>query len=706
MLTSAGAAWIVLQVPWLGLKLASNEAGGSVRIVSVDPSGPARSLTGSPVLVSVGGLPLEPSDLAEEPDQFSTYAEIDAFLGRQSMLRAHLERPEVMLQVQDGAGLLREIAVTPGRRPLSDLPLGFWMQIAAGLAGLLTSSWIWALRQNDLGARLFGISGVGLFLSALAAATYSSREIALDGTLFRTLSFINHLGGTICSGGLALLFLSYPQRLVRPWVRWLLAAIGAIWLLLDASHLLPSLSYGIHATVAAYFATIFVAILAQWIATSRDPAARAVIRWLGTCVAIGTCTFIAFVSGPLLIGHDPILSQAVAFVFLALIYGGIAVGVSRYRLFELGEWAFRLVFYFAAAVLLFALDASLIFILRLDYGISLGLAFLIVGFGYLPLRDFLWHRLTAAPNISSEELFRRVVEVVLSPSADVRSQRWRGLMERLFDPLETAALTDIVSEPTIRKDGLEMVLPTTSVSPALVLRYPWSGRGLFSPNHVQVAAQATALVQQADNSRQAYERGAMEERTRIARDLHDDVGARLLTGLHKPDLPETRETIRTAMADLRVVIGGLTGKTRPIGEVLGDLRHETAERVEAAGLRISWPAGEEDNPTLLPYGTYKNLISAMREIVSNALKHAQATEINVRVECRGDRLSVTVSDDGIGLPQGALARSSAGLGLSSIGQRMADMGGSLSASTTERGTTFRLELPIPPATPRSSPLQN
>ncbi|RDI54865.1 sensor histidine kinase [Microvirga subterranea] len=697
-LTSAGAVWMALQPPWLGLRLAPGQTSDTVLVLAVHPTGPSSHLREPRFLKALDGFPLKASDLTEDPDQLSPYSSVEAFMDRQALLRSALEKPSLRIGFENAAGYQTESTISPRPRPLSDLPAGFWIQIACGLGGLLISTWIWALRQGDAGARLFGLSGIGLFLSATMAAVYSSREIALGGMLFQALSFTNHLGGLICSGGLALLFLVYPRRLVGPRTLQLIACVGLAWFLLDAFHWLPSPTYGIHGLVATFFILIFVAIAAQWIATARDPASRAIIRWLGTCVAIGTCTFIAFVSGPLLLGLEPVLSQAAAFIFLVLIYAGIAVGVSRYRLFELGEWAFRLAFYFAAALMLFAIDAALIFVLRLDYGLSLGLSFLVVGFGYLPLRDFLWRRLTATPNVSNEELFQRIVEVVLSPSPEVRSQRWRDLMERLFDPLEAEVLTEPVPAPVIGHDGLEMILPTTSVSPALALRYPWGGRGLFNPNHVAVAAQATALVQQADNSRQAFERGAMEERRRIARDLHDDVGARLLTSLHKPDLPETRETIRSAMADLRVVIGGLTGKTRPLGEVLADLRHETIERVEAAGLRISWPAAEDFNPTLLAYGTYNNLVSTMREIVSNALKHAQASMITVRVTAKGERVQIEVGDDGVGLPQAASSRLSSGLGLSSTAQRMADIGGSLTVAADGPGTTISLEFPISPVT--------
>jgi signal transduction histidine kinase len=123
--------------------------------------------------------------------------------------------------------------------------------------------------------------------------------------------------------------------------------------------------------------------------------------------------------------------------------------------------------------------------------------------------------------------------------------------------------------------------------------------------------------------------------------------------------------------------------------------------VEAAGLQISWPVGEESNNTLLAYGTYKNLISTFREIISNALKHAQASEIRVLVKSRGDRLDIAISDNGIGLPPSEFSRTATGLGLSSMGQRMAGIGGRLSLLTDSPGTTVRLEFPIPPVVANS-----
>jgi signal transduction histidine kinase len=266
-------------------------------------------------------------------------------------------------------------------------------------------------------------------------------------------------------------------------------------------------------------------------------------------------------------------------------------------------------------------------------------------------------------------------------------------MSVLFDPLEIQISQDSALEPEIRANGMELFMPQTAVSPALLLRYPWSGRRLFNPSHLRLAAQAMTLAEQAGTSFNSYERGVMEERRRIARDLHDDVGARLLTSMHKPDLPKTRESLRLAMHDLRLVISALSGDKRPIGDVLADLRHETIERVEAAGLRIVWPPMADDL-TPLEYVTRKNMVSAVREIISNALRHSGASRIDVLVTRQDGDLQITISDDGIGLPPAVQSSGTAGMGLQSIRQRMTDTGGTLHLAEADSGARITLVFPI------------
>jgi two-component system CheB/CheR fusion protein len=94
-----------------------------------------------------------------------------------------------------------------------------------------------------------------------------------------------------------------------------------------------------------------------------------------------------------------------------------------------------------------------------------------------------------------------------------------------------------------------------------------------------------------------------------------------------------------------------------------------------------------------------HLFRVAQEAVSNAARHAGAREIAVTLAADGDRLRLTVADDGHGMPGGALGVS-AGLGLRTMRARAAALGGTLAvASAPDGGTTVTCTVPRPPAHP-------
>jgi signal transduction histidine kinase len=300
-------------------------------------------------------------------------------------------------------------------------------------------------------------------------------------------------------------------------------------------------------------------------------------------------------------------------------------------------------------------------------------------------------------------MFAAVAQVALTHKTELRAERWRELQQQIFEPLEIRAVVgDVPDSAVILADGVELVIPPAAGAPALSLRYPWRGRGLFGHAHRQLAAQLATLLRQLEAGRDAYGRGVLEERLRIARDLHDDVGARLLSGLHRQDVSQTHEAMRGAIFDLRTIVSGLSGKELVLSDVLADLRHETAERLDAAGIALDWPPPELEGPDILvSYRVYKNLTSACREIVSNAIRHAQASRVVASVRYTRESLDMTLYDDGIGLPRATGGRRS---GLANLEQRIVELGGDLSFPPVEHGTRVEMSLPLAPAEPRKAPL--
>ena len=694
-LASAGLAIAAaLGQPWLGLSLAPDASANGIYVTAVDPAGPAAGLPRGR-LVAVGDVTLAADDLIEDPDFLDSHDRIVRFLERQSALAALLAAPAVTLTVAEGAAR-RTLTVRPAsRRPVGDLPAVFWAQIGVGIGGLSIGAWVWSLRRDHWGPAMFAAASLAMMVSAHAAAVYSARELALDGALFRALSAANHAGATGFGAAMIAMFLCYPKRLVPAVGLLAVAAVFALWLAADILRWVPDPSLGMQSIIATAMAGIVLLVGVQWWANRRDPRARAALRWLGLSVVIGAGAFMMLIVAPILLGDFPALKQGWAFVFFLLIHAGLALGLRRYRLFELDEWAFRILFYTIAAMLLVAVDAGLILTLHLAPDLSLGLALLVVGFAYLPLRDLLWRRSVGRRGLADDELFHQVIDVAFEASAEARATRWHALIRRLFDPLELEPAIQAVAEPAIRGDGLELVLPATAEARGLSLRYPWQGRGLFGPVHLRLARQIVALLGHAAASRDAYGRGVAAERASIARDLHDDVGARLLSGMHKPGLPETRETLREAIADIRTIVAGLSGDRLPFDQLAADLRHETARRLEAAGIALDWPLPEPGD-AVLDYDVARHLVSALREVVSNAIRHARARQFSVMLACRDGRVEARFRDDGIGLdPRGATA----GNGLRNLQARTAQVGGSLSFMQASPGCAIVLAIPLGRPTP-------
>ena len=588
-------------------------------------------------------------------------------------------------------GEARIADIYPRERPFWTLSLVFWVQLVSGISGLAIGAWVWVMRPNDIGAKMFALSGLGLMISALPAALYSTRELAIDGPLFAVLSALNHLGVHLFGGAMVALFLSYPRRLVRPTRLLLIPLILGPWLWADIARLLPDPTTGMYVPMLGEMVLIAGLVLLQWRLAKRDPAVRAALRWLGLSVVVGAGAFVGGIAVPLLLGAEPAISQGYAFAFFLVVYGGIALGIRRYRLFELGDWAFRILFYAGGAVLLLALDAALIWLLHVERGPALGISLMLVGFAYLPLRDSLWRRMHGKEVMAEHELFTAAMDVAFGPTPAARFKRWRGLLTRLYDPLETTAVADNVREVSASADGLDLLLPPVAGETALRLRYAFGGKRMFGPTDLELASQLVALVVQAEASRNAYERGASEERQRIARDLHDDVGARLLTGLHSVDR-QTRPLLQAALSDIRAIVGGLNGETAMLDQVLAEARHETARRLEAVCIVLDWPLPEEWADTLvLDYRQSKALLSSIREIVSNIIRHAGAQRVEVVMVLSGALLTLRLSDDGRGM---ATESPALGYGLGNIRQRISGIGGQLTITSTGTGTSMEIAVPL------------
>ena len=118
------------------------------------------------------------------------------------------------------------------------------------------------------------------------------------------------------------------------------------------------------------------------------------------------------------------------------------------------------------------------------------------------------------------------------------------------------------------------------------------------------------------------------ERKRIAADLHDDLGAKLLTIVHTSESERISTLAREALEEMRLSVRGLTGRPVRLADALGDWRAEVVNRLAQAGIEGEWSA-PDDLPQTLSARAFVQTTRILREATSNIIKHSGASHCSV-----------------------------------------------------------------------------
>jgi signal transduction histidine kinase len=191
------------------------------------------------------------------------------------------------------------------------------------------------------------------------------------------------------------------------------------------------------------------------------------------------------------------------------------------------------------------------------------------------------------------------------------------------------------------------------------------------------------------------EQVTQQERKRIAADLHDDLGAKLLTIVHTSESERISTLAREALEEMRLSVRGLTGKPVKLIDALGDWRAEVVGRLSQTGVEGEWQAPSDELSQTLSARAYVQTTRILREAVNNIIKHSGASRCSIRCTLAGGDFQLKIQDNGKGIPLELDGRLDRGHGMQTMKHRAKQLHGQcLVESGPGYGTVIRLTIPL------------
>jgi signal transduction histidine kinase len=618
-------------------------------------------------------------------------AERQSHLRQHDALAAALTRGRVQFIDSDGQHHL--VAAAP--RGAVGLGWVFWLLSTLALLLYLVAMVVVMARpgrRNTLYTLMaFGQAGNLMFLAVLSAPAIGWGE-----SFMRWEYDARTLFDLLTAGALVHVSNLHPRRLPqaapRAALAWaLLAAVGALAIWVRA----PSAWWWTQGALIA--AGLVAAAQLAWM-QKREPHPLAVQLQRFSLLAIGGLLLLTISVaglGPELdpSGQAPVLGSTMWVVFLSVMLLMLPFLSRTQQLMR----EFSLVA--GVSTVGTALDLLFVAVFSLGGFASLTLALFISLAVYAAARQWLMTQLISRKRISTERMFEHVYrmarEVQLQPQS--AAEQLRRLMRELFDPIEARVAARRTQRSQVLSDGTQLVVPVPelrasdgAVPGAIVLGFADRGRRMFTEEDARLTDRVVDLIARAVAFDQAVEHGRMEERARIAQDLHDDIGARLLTLMYKSTTPEMEDYVRHTLKDLKTLTRGLAAPNHPLTHAVAEWKADITQRMSDAGCELTW-SFTCDHDFDLSVVQWSALTRVLRELVSNVLAHAQATLLQIEIQFERGTLTLAVSDDGVGRqPQGW----SHGLGLGGVRKRVKQLGGDVAwLERQPQGIVCRVSVP-------------
>lgn len=596
------------------------------------------------------------------------------YLATQKQLAQLLGEPALHLHFEDGTML----ELRPQPRGLVGLGLLFWLLCALALVVYGVAMAVVLSRpgrRNGVYAAMALCQAGNLVFIAIESTldlAWSSSLVSWD--LYCRLAFDLITGAAIVHATSV-----YPRRIPHA-----AAAIATVWTLvtlliaLAAAGWLAGVWWWVQSVGALLGASSMVVL--TWSHRLEPNPFALVLRRFGT---IAVATWVLLSVAVAVADGQPGIQQNISIIGSMIWYVFFASLLLLIPFLSKSQQVMR-EFSLLAAITTVATSLDLLFVAAFSLGqvTSVTLA-LFVSLGlYVGARQWLLDRLMGSSVVTTERMFEQLYKI--AREVEARPERTAPLLTRLlrelFEPLEIHVVDKLTTSSRVVTDGSTLVVPvpnmlnpqaSTPTMGSIVIRFAHRGRKVFTAEDARLTDRIFEQLRRAVAFDKAVEQGRSEERARIAQDLHDDIGARLLTMMYKSPSPEMEDYIRHTLQDLKTLTRGLAAQSHHLSDAAAEWKTDLVHRLHMAECELRWNASFDRN---VPLGVvqWSALTRVLRELANNAIAHSHATRVDVTITLERDRLELVVRDNGVGKDPASWSH---GLGLGGIRKRVKQLGG-------------------------------
>lgn len=327
-----------------------------------------------------------------------------------------------------------------------------------------------------------------------------------------------------------------------------------------------------------------------------------------------------------------------------------------------------------------SLDLLFVAVFSLEQATSLTLSLFAALGLYAAARQWLMRQMLGNDRLTAERMFEQLYRIAREVQTDPHKlpDQLALMLHDLFEPLEVLQIDRTAERTQVVGEGSGLLVPVPRLggteatrTRAIVLRFANRGRRVFTSDDARLAERIVEQLERATAYERAVEQGRSEERSRIAQDLHDDIGARLLTLMYQAPTREMEEYLRHTLQDLKTLSRGLAATGHRLSHSAAEWKNDLTQRLSAAQCELGWSFAA-DADAALSVVEWSALTRVLRELVSNAIAHAHATRLDVELSYEHEHLTLVVTDNGGGRAPESWSH---GLGLGGVRKRVKQLGG-------------------------------